>query len=289
MALAFPMQRLQDWFTQQWVIIRGRKIDPKDFPWLIGPFGNVGDIGEAFIEQLSAKEGLTVVRNGRSRGLIPSIDSLNLPELERARLHKPVVDFYENTANYDLAVSVKWNPFFRILGVLTNKLFSNRLNQLHIPTQNSNDPESVTSEIITLVEPRSEEAKHTIWFRKIESSGQILYSGVYGTCELPTGLMCVKAVFPLPNGNATVLMLPSVGPDGELILESSGRTFGDAGFYFLLKDSSGTVWSQFIRSFRDRLVIRAENGHLLAEQTLTLWNKRVLRFSYRISPRSVEP
>jgi hypothetical protein len=287
MALAFPMQRLQDWFTQQWVIIRGRKIDPKDYAWLMGPFGNVGDIGEAFIEQLASKEGLKVTRNGRSGGLIPSIDRLNLPEPERSRLHKPVVDFYQNTANYDLAVSVKWNPFFRILGVLTNKLFSNRLNQLHIPTQNSPDPESVSSEIITLFEPGSDQAKHTIWFRKIESSGQVLYSGVYGTCELPSGRICVKAVFPLPNGNATVLMIPTVGPDGELILESSGKTFGDAGFYFLLSDSGGNVWSQFIRSFRDRLVIRAENDEIFAEQTLTLWNLKVLVFSYRIRSKAL--
>lgn len=285
MALAFPMQRLQDWFTQQWVIIRGRKIDPKNFPWLIGPVGNVGDIGDAFIEQLAAKEGLIVTRNERSGGLIPSFDRLNLPKPERARLHKPVADFYENTSNYDLAVSVKWNPFFKILGALTNRLFSNRLNQLHIPTHNSVDPEFVSSEIITLTEPGSDEAKHTIWFRKIKSSGQVLYSGVYGTCALPSGKVCVKAVFPLPNGNATVLMIPSVGPDGELVLESSGKTFGDAGFYFLLNDSSGNVWSQFIRSFRDRLIIWSENDVIVAEQTLTLWNLQVLVFSYRIRPK----
>lgn len=287
MALAFPMQRLQDWFTQQWVIIRGRKINPKDCAWLLGPFGSTGDIGEAFIEQLASKEGLNVIRNGRSRGLISSIKILDLPEPELARLHKPVVDFYENTANYDLSVSVKWNPFFRLLGVITNKLFSNRLNQLHIPTQNSPDPESISSEIITLVEPGSDDAKHTIWFRKIESSGQVLYSGVYGICELPSGTVCVKAAFPLPNGNATVLMIPTVGPDGELILESSGGKFGDAGFYFLLNDSKGNVWSQYIRSFRDRLVIRAESGEILAEQTLTLWNLKVLVFSYRIRSKSL--
>jgi hypothetical protein len=285
MGLAFPMQKLQDWFTQQWVIIRGRKIDPKDVPWLIGPFGNIGGIGEVFIDQLAEKEGLVVKRNGESNGLIPSISLLNLPELESSTLSKPVIEFYENTANYDLDISVKWNPFFRALGVLVNRLFSNRINQLKIPTQNLNDAESLKSEIITLVEPKSNKTRHTIWLRTIESSGEVIYSGVYDTCKLPSGKTCIKAVFPLPNGNATVLMSPSIGANGELILESAGKTFGDAGFYFLLHDSKGNLWSQFIGSFRDRLTIRAENNQIFAEQTLTLWHQKVLMFNYRIVPK----
>ncbi len=276
------MQKLQDWFTQQWVIFRGRRIEPKDVPWLIGPFGRVGGIGAAFIDQLAEKEGLIVRRNGESGGLIPSIGDLNLTETELARLSKPVIDFYENTAKYDLSVSVSWNPFFRVLGVLTNKLFSNRINQLNIPTQDLDDAETLKSEIVSLIEPVSNDTRYTIWFRTIESSGQVVYSGVYGTCTLPSGKACIKAAFPLPNGNATVIMIPSVGPNGELILESSGKEFGDAGFYFLLEDSKGDTWSQFIRAFRDRLTIRGEKDHLLAEQSLTLWNYRVIRFSYRI-------
>lgn len=186
------MQRFQDWFTQQWVIIRGRKIDPEEHAWLIGPFGRVGGIGGAFIEQPAEKEGLVVRRNGESGGLIPSIGDLNLTETELARLSKSVIDFYENTANYDLSVSVSWNPFFRILGVLTNKLFSNRINQLNIPTENLDDAEALKSEIVSLVEPVSNETRHAIWFRTIESSGQVVYSGVYGTCTLPSGKTCIK-------------------------------------------------------------------------------------------------
>jgi hypothetical protein len=128
---------------------------------------------------------------------------------------------------------------------------------------------------------------YTIWFRKLESSGEVIHSGVYGTCDLPSGETCVKAVFPLPHGNATILLSPSVGANGELVLESSGKKFGDAGFYFLLEDSSGNLWSQFIRSFRDRLTIRAEDDRLSAEQTMTLWNRQVLSFKYEIVRRSL--
>ena len=279
------MQKLQDRVTQQWFIIRGRRIEPNDVPWLIGPFGNIGGIGGGFIDQLAEKEGLSVKRNGESSGLIPSIGDLNFSELELSRLSKSVIDFYENTADYELALSVRWNPVFRTIGVLTNKLFSSRINQLNIPTQNLDDTESLTSEIVSLVEPASSETRYTIWFRTIRSSGQVVYSGVYGTCILPSGKTCIKAAFPLPNGNATVLMAPRVGSNGELVLESSGKDFGDAGFYFLLEDSRGDLWSQFIRSFRDRLTIHAEGDHLLAEQTLTLFKLRVVTFTYRIVPK----
>jgi len=279
------MQRFQDWFTQQWVIIRGRKINYEEHAWLIGPFGEVGGIGGGFIDQLAEKEGLIVRRDNDLGGLIPSIIDLNLSEPELSRLSGSVIDFYENTARYNLSLSVSWNPLFRVFGILTSKLFSNRIDQLNIPTRNLNDSKSLSSEIITLVDPESNEIRYTIWFRTVESSGQVVYSGVYGTCTLPSGQTCIKAVFPLPNGNATVLMIPEVGANGELILESAGKGFGEAGFYFLLKDSRGNLWSHFVRSFRDRLTVRAESCNLVAEQTLTLFKLRVVTFKYRISPR----
>ncbi len=276
------MQKFQDWVTQQWVILRGRKIKPDDFPWLMGPFGNLDAIGEDFIIRFAEKENLIIEKDSKAKGIIPSMLKLNLSETDFSNLSKNVIRFYENTANHNLDFSVKWNPFFKFFGVLINKLFSNRINQLNIPTKNIDDSESLKSEIINLIDPKTNEIKYTFWFRSIESSGQVIYSGVYGICNLPSGKTCVKAVFPLPNGNATVLMNPSVGENGELILDSSGEKFGDAGFYFLLKDSKGEYWSQFISSFQDKLIIGSENDLISAVQTLTLWHLKVLTFNYKI-------
>lgn len=282
MRFAYPMQKFQDWVTQQWVILRGRKIKPEDFPWLMGPFGNLNAIGEDFIHKFAEKENLIIQKDSKSNGIIPSMQKLNLSETEFSNLSQSVIGFYENTANHNLQFSVQWNSFFKFFGILINKLFSNRINQLNIPTKNIDDSESLKSEIINLIDPKTNEIKYTFWFRSIKSSGQVIYSGVYGITNLPTGKTCVKAVFPLPNGNATVLMIPSVGGNGELILDSSGKKFGDAGFYFLLKDSKGDYWSQFISSFRDRLIIDSKNDIISAEQTLTLWYLKVLSFKYII-------
>lgn len=282
MRFAYPMQKFQDWVTQQWVILRGRKIKTEYLPWLMGPFGNLDAIGKDFIHQFAKKENLIIQINSNTKGIIPSMLKLNLSETEFSNLSKNVIAFYEKTENYNLDFSVKWHPFFKFFGILINKLFSNRINQLNIPIKNIADSETLKSEIINLIDPKSNEIKYTFWFRSIESSGQVIYSGVYGISNLPSGKTCVKAVFPLPNGNATVFMIPTVGENGELILDSSGKKFGDAGFYFLLKDSRGEYWSKFIRSFRDRLIIDSENDLISAEQTLTLWHIKVLTFYYKI-------
>lgn len=287
MSLAYPMQKLQDWITQQWVIFRGRKIEPEDYPWLMEPFGNLDNMSEKYVDYLAQKEGLIIEHNLQPQGLIASFESLDLSTEDFCRLSKDVIRFYENTTNYNLNFSVHWNPLFRLLGVALNKLFSNRINQLNIPTRNFKDGEAVKSEIITLKTPDTFQTKYTIWLRTIESSGQILYSGVYGLCRMPSGKVGVKAAFPLPNGNATVIMLPSVGANGELILESSGNHFGDAGFYFLLKDAGQQYHAKYIKAFRDKLVIGIKDGSLSAEQTLTLWYKNVLSFYYKIDEQKL--
>lgn len=286
MAWAHPLQNFQDWFTQQWVIIWGKKIKPESHQWLTGPYGKVGGIGTDIMDQLIKKEQLVLGQNTIAQGLIPSFEKLSSTKKERERLQPEVIDFYENTSNYHLKVSLKWNPFFRIFGRWVNLLFSNRINQLYIPVKDIKEDESICSEIITLCEPTSGKIKYTIWLRTLSSTGRIIYSGIYDICQIPSGEKCVKAIFPLPNGNATVIMRPIIDKKGGLILESSGKKFGDAGFYFLLHDSKENHYAQYLRSFRDKLHIRFENGNLIAEQVLTLWHLKVLHFKYHIHKKT---
>lgn len=280
MNFAHSMQKFQDWFTQQWIIIFGKKINPKDESWLFGPFGEIDGIGEKFINELAVKENLTISRNKNSVGLLKSFNSLNLPESELNRLSKNVIDFYENTSDYKLYFKVRWNPLFRSFGFVVNRLFSQRINQLNIPTEQINENEVLTSEIIQLIDKQSEEVKYTIWLRKIKSSSLVIYSGIYGTCILPSGTACIKAIFPLPKGNATVILQPKIGDNRELILQSIGKKFGDPGFYFLLNDAKNNYWSQFHSSFTDELIVGEENQKLHAKQTLKLWSLRVAIFEY---------
>jgi len=99
MNLAYPSQKIQDWFTQQWVIIRGKKINKTDENWLEGPFGNLNGIGEDFIYQLAEKKRLIILRNHSNQGLLNSFKDLKLPKDELDIISKEIVAFYENTSN----------------------------------------------------------------------------------------------------------------------------------------------------------------------------------------------
>ncbi|WP_405398341.1 hypothetical protein [Maribacter sp. Asnod2-G09] len=275
-------QNVQDWITQQWVILFGKKINADENKWLLGPFGETNGIGLKFIQQLAKKENLVLDDKQVDKGLLQSIYQLNLPENQRNKLSKDVIDFYENTSNYDFDLGVKWNPIFKVFGRLLKILFSNRIQQLNIPIGTGKQSEVLQSKIIHLIDKKTKAVKRTIWLRTFKKSGQVVYSGVYEPCTLPNGTGCIKAIFPLPNGSATVILNPIVGENGELILNSSGKKIGDSGFYFLLHDAKGNLWTKFIKSFKDQLVVSSEHEQITAIQTLTLWNLRVLQFTYNI-------
>ncbi len=275
-------QNIQDWITQQWVIVSGQRINYEDFKWLLGQFGNTNGIGDKFITQLAKTEDLEICNSEKSKGLLMSIDQLQLSPTELSKLSKEVIDFYENTSDYEFDLKTQWNPVFKIFGHLLKILFSQRIEQLNIPMNNNKQSKEMQSYIIQLIDKRTKKIKRTIWLRTFKQTNQVIYSGVYETCTLPGGITCIKAIFPLPNGNATVILQPSVGNSGELILKSSGNSIGDSGFYFLLKDIKGNLWTKYIRSFKDNLNVRLENGKIIATQVLTFYGLRVLKFEYDI-------
>ena len=282
MASPVKKQNFQDWLTQKWVLLFGRKVAASSAAWLLGPFGEVNGIGRQFIDQLVQKEKLYVDESRDVKGLLRSIKQLNLPAVELKKLDPLVIDFYENTSRYKLQLSVNWNPFFKPFGFLLRLVFSRRIKQLNIPLRATESAAQLKSAVIHLKDQQTHQVKRTVWFRSNQVTDEVVYAGVYETCHLPSEKTCIKAIFPLPNGSATVILKPSVGQRGELILDSSGRRFGDSGFYFLLRDASGQFWAKFIRSFRDKLVVEVQNGQITATQTLSLWHIRVLTFVYQM-------
>lgn len=278
-----PKQNLQNWITQKWVILFGKKIIVEDFEWLISPFGENNVIGLDYISYLAEKENLLIDKSSNSKGLLNSFSDLGLSENEIQNIPNSIVNFYENTSEFNLQLTVKWNPFFKIMGILVNLLFSSKINQLNIPTNSNFKIEQLNSEIIQLINPKTNEIKYTFWVRKQNFSQQVIYLGIYGTCTLPNSEKFVKVVFPLPKGNATIILRAQVGKNGEFVLDSSGEKIGDPGFYFLLKDNYGKTWTKYIKTFRDKLIMKVENDAIIAEQTLSLWRINVLKFNYKIT------
>ncbi len=286
MVFSYPSQRLQDWLSQQWVIALGRRVEPAALPWLAGPYGMADTIADAYLPLLAANEGLELERAANDAGLFVDADELGLDAASRARLHPEVADFYRRTTDFDLDMWVIWSPWFWVGGNLLRRLYSRRLQQLNLPMTSRETSRGLRSEIVRLRAPGSGEVRHTVWYRVLKSTGDALYSGIYGFADLSSGVRCVKIVFPLPRGNATELMRPTVGPAGDLILDSTGHRFGDPGFYFLLMDGRGQHHAQHIPTFRDRIRIYVDDEDCLrADQVFTLWNRTVVELHYRILRR----
>lgn len=289
---AYPSQRLQDWLSQRWVMALGRRIEPAALPWLTGPYGMVDTIGDTYLEQLAANEGL-VVERGASRsevdsGLFLDLDELGLDAASRARIHPEVAEFYLQTTTYELEMWVLWSPWFWTGGSLLRQLYSRRLQQLNLPMGARDTSRGLRSEIVRLRSQASGELRHTVWYRVLKATGDALYSGIYSVAALPSGTRCVKIVFPLPRGNATEFLRPVVGEDGSLLLDGTGHRFGDPGFYFLLMDGGGQHHAQHIPTFRDRIRIYVdEDGILRADQIFTLWGRTVVELRYRMLRKSV--
>jgi hypothetical protein len=132
--------------------------------------------------------------------------------------------------------------------------------------------------------------RYTGWFRTIaaiatDAEPSVLYTGFYMTERVPLErAACVKVVFPMPNGNATVILRAKLDPDGALILDSSGRQFGEAGFYRVqARDAdSARVWR--IKTLRESFRVYVDAaGVLRCDHAVRFLGMRCLTLHYKMT------
>lgn len=243
---------LQDLITQLWVKSTGQRIDIAKTPWIEGVVGDRAIIDKTYIDRLANQYQYEVVYNEPRSGLIEDFSVLDFTQQEYARLHPQIIDFYTHTSDYDYEIECEWKGIFKPFGIVLGWLFSKRLKQLNVPTSTSSLAKGLESEIIKL--NREGQTIWTIWYRKIKQTGETLFSGIYTNAYLPSqDKRLFKVVFPLPNGNATVLLNQEVKEDGSLYLHSNGKKFGDVGFYFYLTDHKGKHWAKFVRALHENI------------------------------------
>lgn len=278
---------IQDKITQYWVKTTGRKISPESDRWLIGPIGDEDIIGDKFIRNLVKNENLNYSSNTPNAGLLENISDLDFTQNELDRLNEQVVDFYVNTSNYDFEVWSEWKSFFKPFGKALSIIFSKRLQQLNLPLNSLDSSKGIKSDIIKL----SNEGliKWTIWYRKLKSSNDVIYAGIYTTAFVPKyNKSLLKVVFPLPNGNASVVMTKKVLLDGSLLLSSDGKVFGDNGFYFTLTDHKGNHWAKFVKSMHEWIKVYVDNENVLrADHILKFYGIPFLNLHYKMTKRYI--
>jgi hypothetical protein len=275
-----------DWFTQRWVELTGRRVRLEDAPWLEGPTGSVHGIGADFFERWGEARGLRTLHASPDDGLLAGLGDLRGPGFEPERVHPLIDAFYAHTASFDLQIESRWSGPFRALGWLVARIFARRLAQLNMPLGSRDLGAGVESRIVRLADDEGS-VLHTAWVRTSVQSGLPVFVGQYGSTNVPGHAgPCVKVVFPLPNGNAIVVLRPRVDADGGLSLLCDGRGIGDPGFYFTVLAGPGELWVRYVRTMKEQLSLAVEGERIVAQHRFRVFGMPFLELGYRITRRA---
>jgi hypothetical protein len=219
--------------------------------------------------------------------LLPSFAALAGDGFDPKSVDPAVAEFYERSTNFELDAWAEWSGLFRPFGFLVVAIFSRRLEQLNLPLSALDTSWGMTSEVVRVTDPATGKIRANAWIRTLAKTGRIIYVGSYSVARPPEAAgPCIKTVFPLPNGNAIVLLRPHTQPDGSLLLTSEGQRFGGPGFYFTVHGPGAVVRARYVRSFRERIhVFSTGNGVVRADHTMSLWGLKCLHLHYRLRRR----
>ncbi|HWB79500.1 MAG TPA: hypothetical protein VG755_31275 [Nannocystaceae bacterium] len=276
---------LVDWVTQRWVQLTGRRIALADAPWLAGPTGSVHGIGADFFAQWGEANGMRVLPPARDAGLVAGLSALAGPRFEPNAVHPSIDAFYARTAAYDLRIESRWSGPFRAVGWLIARMFARRLAQLNMPLSNRELRSGFESRIVRLADADGQ-VRHTAWVRTAVETGRPAFVGEYGTVTIPGhDGPCIKVVFPLPNGNAIIVLRPREDENAGFSLVSDGRRFGDPGFYFTVIAAPGEVWVRYVRTMKEQLSLRVDDDVLSASHRFRVFGLPFLELRYAIAQR----
>jgi hypothetical protein len=274
-----------EWGIQRWVAWSGREARASEAPWLEGPIGD-RRIGPDFYAAYAREEGLELVEGDPETGLLTDFAALAGGCFDAARVRPEIRDFYERTALYGLDVRPEWSGPLRYSARTLIYLVSRNIQQLNLPVSPVPGDAGMSSELIGLRDPLTNESPYCGWLRRSLATGAVIYAGLYTTCALPgrEGRF-VKVVFPLPGGSATVVLRPENRPGGSLALVSAGEGFGDAGYYRVHRGPDDRLRAKYVPIKEEIHVFVDRAGTLRTNHTLAFWRARFLTLDYEISRR----
>jgi len=277
--------QLGAWFIYALIWLFGRTRRWTDMAWLEGPLGGPV-IGDAPYREAADREGLSVERRAADGGLIPDFRALAHDGFDVANAHPLVREFYEHTTRFAFDVwSKTYFPTNIGLWLLVTTI-SRQVNQLNFPLSPLDTARGIGSEII-LMRRGDGSVRYTGWFRTLETGAEplVLYTGFYMTERVPLEPgACVKVVFPMPRGNATVILRAKLDATGALVLDSTGKKFGEAGFYRVQArdEHRARVWR--VSTLREKFRIYVdEAGTLRCDHTVTFLGMKCLTLHYKMT------
>lgn len=267
-------------FIRLWVKTFGRTVRLEDVPWLIGPIGPEGKIGDKPYEIIAQQENLSI-ENDPNGALIQDFEQLQAPHFHAESCDHKVRHFYENTAKYDLDAWSETRFPGRLFLWLIVTTVSRYMNQLNFPVFGLEMSKGMRSEILSLKNDAGETV-HTGWYRRLKESDRVIYTGFYSLVKPPHhDGNCVKVVFPLPKGNATVILKPSLNEKNEFELISSGKAFGYPGFYRIVDLGNDKYKVLYMKRLKEHFTVYTDaEGTLRCDHKVHFMGMLMLKLHY---------
>ncbi len=265
------------------VILLGRRVALHDRPWLDGPMSEQEIIGDEYYARFAAEHGYAINQDP-SIGLVDDFaEMINPADPNAALASARVADFYEHTARFKMDIWTQWFSIMAPMAKLLIRLVSPQQHQLNIPLDALATSHGMASQIIRLTSPDGK-TKLTCWQRKALKNNQIVFAGFYSHVYIAeTDKHCLRATFPLPGGNVTVLLEAVVQADGSVKMLSNGSRMGESGYYRVRKSKSGFVKVLRLPVHEVIHVFEDAYGILRTDHVFTYFGIKLLHLHYKIT------
>lgn len=270
------------WSINVWVNITGRTRNYRDFPWLYGPISRHAVVGSEYYALFARQENLETV-SASDAGLVDAfISTIDDTDPHKSRLNPRISHFYEHTKQYKLDVWSQWYRPLRFFAFVLIRGVSRDMNQLNIPLEPLETSRGMSSDVLQL---RDVEGKlqYACWLRQSILSGKVVYAGFYSHIE-HENRKYVRVIFPLPGGNATVVLSVHVQEDGSVKLLSDGQSGGIGGYYRVRRKNDHSVKVKHIPLTESIHVFEDAEGTLRTDHIFWFLGIKMLHLHYKIVP-----
>ncbi len=128
-------------------------------------------VGADYVEQLAKVHGGTFRRNPPDVGILASLDSLDGPTFDAARVDPLIREFYEHTSRFRLSIVPEWRQWMKPGYEIFKRLVAEPLGQAAIPSNIEEAQRGMVSTIDTIDLDGDEEIDIRGWIRTFADSG----------------------------------------------------------------------------------------------------------------------
>jgi hypothetical protein len=175
------------------------------------------------------------------KGLSPDFHSFEREDFNLALLDPVLIEFYEQTCDFELEINGRWRWPFRLAGRLWSRVIARALGQLGLPGPDR-PLESclLDSRMVDIDDDTDGRNAVRGWVRTWRDTGRFLYFATYAE-HVREGVRYMNIAFPLPGANMTSLLHLYLSADRGLALTSRHQHnfTGDQGVYLVV---GGRPW-----------------------------------------------